>query len=426
MKLKDAPGDFRVRETLDFVEDRQGPYFVHRLRKEKLDTLEAIRLVAEYADIDRTKISFAGLKDRQGVTEQWISIEGARVDWRGPGLEVAFVGRSMDPVTSKLSRGNDFAIVVRSLGPLELRKLDERLPTIETQGFANYFDDQRFACLRHGQGFPMKHVLLGQFDKALHALVATPSPTAISGDVKLKKLLHLGWGDWLRCKNVARGPVWQRLFQHLLDHPDDFRGALELLPQRTKLIHAYAYQSYLWNRAIDLFLKTEVPPYRQIRVRTEAGAYVSWTKLAEDQAARLAAARTPLYAPDGEGGEPGFDRAMRQVMRDAHIADDCFYQHKISGMVLKEEPRQLVVVPRRLRVSAAEPDDHYPGRSKLELRFGLPRGAYATMLIKHLFADPAGRAHDTENPRRRPSPSRAPLRPSKPRGPRRNADDHDR
>lgn len=424
MKLKDAPDDFRVRESLDFVEDRQGPYFIHRLRKEKLDTLEAIRLVADYADVDRTKIAFAGLKDRQGVTEQWISIEGTRVDWRGPGLEVTFVGRSMEPITSKLSRGNDFAIVVRSLGPQELTRLEERVPVIESQGFANYFDDQRFACLRHGQGFPMKHVLLGNFDKALLALVATPSPTAITGDVKLKKLLNFAWGDWLRCKNVARGPVWQRLFQHLLDHPDDFRGALELLPQRQKLIHAYAYQSFLWNRAVDLFLKTEIPAYRQIRVRTEAGSYVSWKRLADDQAQRLGIARTPLYAPDGEGGEPGFDRAMRQVMRDAHIADDCFYTNQISGMVLKEEPRQLVVVPRRLRVSASEPDERNPGRRRVELRFGLPRGAYATMLVKHLFADAMSPSRGA--PGTRPSPSRPPLRPSRPRGPRRNADDHDR
>ena len=59
MRLKVAPGDFRVRESLDFVEDRNGPYFIHRLRKEKLDTLEAIRIVAAEARVDRVKIAFA-------------------------------------------------------------------------------------------------------------------------------------------------------------------------------------------------------------------------------------------------------------------------------------------------------------------------------------------------------------------------------
>ena len=95
MKLKDAPGDFRVRETLDYVEDPHGPHFVHRLRKEKLDTLEAIRQIADRLGIDRTRIAFAGLKDRQGVTEQWISIEGERLDWRDRNLELRFVGRHL-------------------------------------------------------------------------------------------------------------------------------------------------------------------------------------------------------------------------------------------------------------------------------------------------------------------------------------------
>jgi tRNA pseudouridine13 synthase len=32
------------------------------------------------------------------------------------------------------------------------------------------------------------------------------------------------------------------------------------------------------------------------------------------------------------------------------------------------------------------PDELHPGRNKVTLRFSLPRGAYATMLIKRLFA----------------------------------------
>ena len=145
MRLKVAPGDFRVRESLDFVEDRNGPYFIHRLRKEKLDTLEAIRIVAAEARVDRAKIAFAGLKDRQGVTEQWISIEGTRLDYRGRGIECRFFGRSAEPLTSKLSQGNEFAIVVRDLDRHELETFERRLPELRRAGFANYFDDQRFA-----------------------------------------------------------------------------------------------------------------------------------------------------------------------------------------------------------------------------------------------------------------------------------------
>ncbi|MBK8976380.1 MAG: tRNA pseudouridine(13) synthase TruD [Planctomycetes bacterium] len=386
MKLKLLPEDFRVREVLDFVPDRGGPYFVHKLQKSKLDTLEAIAIVAEQARVDRAKIAFAGLKDRQGVTEQWISIEGQRVDFRGRGVRVRFVGRSAEPITSKLSRGNEFSIVLRDLDRREAEELAAQAERTARAGFANYFDDQRFGALRHGQGFVMKDVLRGRFEAALRGLVARPSEKAITGDVKLKRLLAKHWGDWERCGAIARGPVWQRLFQHLRLQPEDFRGALALLPTRQTLIHAYAYQSFLWNRAVDLLLKRELPPYARIIVSTLAGSYVSWRKLTTSVAGLLRDLRTPLFGPAGDGGDRAFRVATDQVLRDAGLTREDFEANAIQGMVLREEPRALVVQPRELRASEPEPDERERGRTRLTLEFGLPRGAYATMLIKHLAA----------------------------------------
>ncbi len=306
----------------------------------------------------------------------------------------------MEPVTSKLSRGNEFKIVVRDLARDELEALERHAPRVAKEGFANYFDDQRFSCLRHGQGFVMKDVLHGRYEAALKGLIARPSPTAITGDVKLKRLFGEHWGDWERCGSIARGPVWNRLFQHLRRSPDDFRGALALLPARQKLIHAYAYQSYLWNRAVDLYLKSKLPAYRRIRVETRAGSYVSWRRLNTDLEQQIRNERTPLHAPGGEGGGAEFARAMRQVLRDARLDDASFDDHKVPGMVLREEPRSLVVVPRRFSMSESRRDERNRGRSKIELTFGLPRGAYATMLIKHLFAADAESARRRRPPRR--------------------------
>lgn len=387
MKLKTRPGDFQVAETLEFDHDPRGAHFVHKLGKAKLDTLQALAIVAERARVDRSRIAFAGLKDRQGVTDQWISIEGARVDFRARGVHCRYVGRSATPITSKHSFGNAFTIVVRDLMPRDAEALAMQAERVARTGFANYFDDQRFGALRHGQGWVMKDVLRGRYDAALRALIAQPSPRAITGDVKLKRLLAAAWGDWERCRRIARGPVWQRLFAHLQSRPDDFRGALELLPTRQKLIHAYAYQSFLWNRAVDLLLKQELPPYRRVTIRTAAGSYVSWQKTTAQIGERLRRMDTPLYGPEGDGGDRAFRAATRQVLRDAGLDREDFERHRVAGMVLREEPRPLVVVPRALQVSAPAADEEFRGRRKLTLEFGLPRGAYATMLIKHLAAE---------------------------------------
>lgn len=387
MKLKAEPGDFRVRELLEFEPDRHGPFYIHKLTKQKCDTLQALAIVAREAQVDRGLIAFAGLKDRQGVTEQYISIEGQRVEFRKQGVQVRFVGRSAEPITSKHSQGNAFSLKLRDLHRKDAEELVRRVARLDRDGYVNYFDDQRFGALTHGQGFVMKDVLRGRFDQALRGLIARPSPRARGGDVELKKLLAKHWGDWETCGRIARGPVWERLFHHLVHHPGGFRDALELLPTRQKLIHAFAYQSYLWNRAVDLMLRDELPPYKRIWIDTIPANHVSWRRLSDTTAELLDRLETPLFGADGDGGSPRFRAATEQVLKDAGLTREHFAGNSVQGMVLREEPREVRVHPKGLRVTAPIPDDRNRGRSMLEFDFALPRGAYATMLIKHLTAD---------------------------------------
>jgi len=410
MRLKAMPGDFKVREVLDFEPDPHGEYYIHRLRKRKLDTLEALTMLTRETGITREDIAFAGLKDRQAETEQWISIRGKRVDLERHGLEIEFIDRSATPITSKLSEGNEFKIVVRDLGLVDVARVRRNVPSLLKAGFPNFFDDQRFGCLKHGQGFPMKAVLAGDFEKALHMIVARPSHAAITGDVKLKKILHLHWRDWDHCARVARGPMFGRVFQHLVDNPEDYAGALEALPMRVKLIHAYAFQSMLWNRAAALFVRGQVLPRERMLLQTAVGKLSCWRYLKEDQIRTLHAASTPLPGPDGLTGDPAFQFAMRAVLEEQHLQPSALGNVRIPGMILKEEPRALVVVPTRFSVSEMAHDTTSPGRHMLTLTFRLPRGAYATMLIKRLFAEPPRVRPDREQPRTTMPPRSSPNR----------------
>src|SRR5262245_41057543 len=144
MRLKALPEDFVVTEVLDFERAPDGPYYVHRLRKEKLDTLEALSILTREAGITREDVAFAGLKDRQAETEQWISIKNKRVDIDRRDLQVRFFARSNAPITSKLSSGNQFRIVARDLTLLDVAMVRRNLPALLKAGMPNYFDDQRF------------------------------------------------------------------------------------------------------------------------------------------------------------------------------------------------------------------------------------------------------------------------------------------
>ena len=302
MRLKTIPEDFRVRELLQWNEVPDGAHVVHLLHKEKLSTPEALSLVVREANVDRGAIAYAGLKDRQAVTEQYVSIERRAVELRLANLRLQPVGTTDRPLNSKQSQGNAFTVVIRDLHPAKASGLRRSMPSLIKTGFPNYFDDQRFGCLRHGQGFPMRNVLLGDYERALQQFVAEPSPVAITGDVKLKQTLQLRWGDWEACLRIARGPVYQPMFEHLVAHPDDFRGAIEHVPLRQRVIHAFAYQSLLWNRAVSRLLRGGVDSSQRLRIATLAGDVLAWKYLAPERETKLVAMRTPLYGPDGDGG----------------------------------------------------------------------------------------------------------------------------
>jgi tRNA pseudouridine13 synthase len=386
VRLKTIPEDFRVRELLQWPDVPDGDFVVHLLHKEKLSTPEALALLVREAKVDRGAIAYAGLKDRQAITDQYVSIERRAVELRLPNLRLQPVGSTDKPLTSKLSTGNAFTVVVRDLVPHRAAQLRRSLPSLVKTGFPNYFDDQRFGCLRHGQGFPMRSVLLGDFERALQQFIAEPSPVAITGDVKLKRTLQLRWRDWETCARIARGPVYAPLFQHLLAHPDDFRGAIEHVPLRQRVIHAFAYQSFLWNRAVSRLLRGGVNSAQRLRLSTLAGDLLGWKYLAPEREEKLKVMRTPLFGPDGDGGSEPFRRAMHEELQAAGITRDDFVQHAVPGMIWKEEPRDVLVKPADVADVRLEPDDMHEGQVKATLQFALPRGAYATMLIKRLFA----------------------------------------
>ncbi len=386
MRLKTIPEDFRVRELLQWPEATNGDYVVHLVHKEKLSTPEALSLLAREADVDRGAIAYAGLKDRQAVTDQYVTIERRAVELRLPNLRVQPVGTTDRPLTSRLSSGNAFTIVVRDLEPHRAAQLRRALPSLVKTGFPNYFDDQRFGCLRHGQGFPMLSVLLGDHERALQQFIAEPSPVAITGDVKLKRTLQLRWRDWETCARIARGPVYEPIFTHLLAQPDDFRGALECVPLRQRVIHAFAYQSFLWNRAVSGLLHGGVNSAQRLRLSTLAGDLVAWKYLAPDREEKLKVMQTPLFGPDGDGGSEPFKRAMIEELRGAGLRRDDFARNQVPGMIWKEEPRDVLIKPADVADVRLEPDEMNDGRVKATLQFSLPRGAYATMLIKRLFA----------------------------------------
>ena len=86
--------------------------------------------------------------------------------------------------------------------------------------------------------------------------------------------------------------------------------------------------------------------------------------------------------------DPDVLAAVTKALAEEKLTIEEFRIRGIRGCFLRHYERPLRVKPVGLTVSGpAVEDDRRPGRLKLRLRFELPPGAYATLVLKRLFGE---------------------------------------
>jgi tRNA pseudouridine13 synthase len=387
MRLKQKPQDFRVKEILreGFLLGR-GDHRVYRVTKSKATSFEAARDLAEMAGVQARDVSMAGLKDRQGITDQFMTIpRGKEVYFSRPELKIEPVGFSQDEITSKDSEGNHFEIVSRGLEETQLIRMRAGLDTVREFGYTNYFDEQRFGNLRHGQGWIALDLLRGDTEGGLKRMLGAQSLHDSAPVKHFKEQVWRRWGNWKALREIAgRYGKHHSVFDHLRHEPGDFAGAFKHLATRERVIHQFAFQSHIWNRALSFWLKDAVPEPKRFTLPGIEGPLVF--------------VKGPIPIVDGWGGclpLPGvhllgckdelqvsyFEKALSRYDLDGAG----FEIPNVPGFGFKTDDRPLAIQPQNLRARPAEPDALNVGYSCVKFSFELPRGAYASLLIKRLL-----------------------------------------
>ncbi|MFO1358683.1 tRNA pseudouridine(13) synthase TruD [Plasticicumulans sp.] len=152
-RIRCAPEDFIVVEELGWQPDGSGEHVFLYVRKSGQNTDWVARRLAEVCEVRADAVSYAGLKDRHAVTEQWFSVQMPGREAPMPcgftgsrgidGVEVLAVTRNSRKLRRGALAGNRFRIVVRELDGPPAAVLD-RLPAIAARGVPNWFGEQRF------------------------------------------------------------------------------------------------------------------------------------------------------------------------------------------------------------------------------------------------------------------------------------------
>jgi len=385
MIVKQKPDDFVVEELSTVHPSDQGAISLYRLEKRGWTTPDALQVIRQRWKIDHRRMSHGGMKDRHAHTVQHFSIfRGPRRQLHHSGITVTYLGQVEEPFSSRHIQANRFRVVLRSLADAELEYAQAALQEVAQYGVPNYFDDQRFGSVTgHGE-FLAKSMMLGDFEHALKLALTAPYAHDLSAKKKEKTILRNHWGDWVRCKAELERSHARSLVDYLVHHPDDFRGTLARMQPELRGFFLSAYQSHLWNRMLALWLRRNVPADQLIDVHLCLGEFPIHRTLLPEKQRSLAELALPLPSTRmvwaAEGDDPR--RAIfEQILAEEKIEEAHFKLKGLKDLFFSRGERAGLCLPVGLESTAGD-DEIHPGKRKLALAFELPRGAYATLIVK--------------------------------------------
>jgi len=209
--FKLVPEDFEVEELPAYLPSGEGEHLYLWLEKRGRDTREVVRALAAALGVAEDDIGVAGMKDRQAVTRQLLSVparaEARLGDFSLEGVTVHWARRHGNKLRTGHLKGNRFRLRLR--GVRDVGAARESFARLTAGGVPNYFGEQRFG--RAGDNADLGRLLvLGQrlpkrpdrfqrklylsafqsrlFNRALAARVrAGTLATALAGDVLRKE-----------------------------------------------------------------------------------------------------------------------------------------------------------------------------------------------------------------------------------------------
>ena len=310
-KIKQTPGDFIVNEFAEHSFKQNGAFAVFSLQKFNLSTPMAIKRVAKRLNILDKNIGFAGMKDKIALTFQFISIKNGNKDmtFEEDDLSLTFQGFLDDAIRIGNLKGNQFAITVES---------DSK--PIHVDFTPNYFGEQRFS---------KNNAEIGK------ALI----------DRNFKLAIEL----------IDDSQFQEKAVIHLKKHSNDFVGTLNLLPKKHVLMYVHAFQSLIYNKLLDEYIRDTITDFE---IKEISGQQLAFPKV------KIQNKKIPLI---GFGSKP-----------IAGVEPRSFLIREIPWLSVEGSERNAFVPISNLRITQTSDIQYFA-------EFFLPKGCYATTALRSLF-----------------------------------------
>jgi len=382
--FKTTPEDFLVEEIPLYEPCGEGEHLYLTIEKRGITTLEALRRLAKELGAAERDCGYAGLKDSVGVTCQTLSLPRVSADRAAalelPGIRVLAVARHRNKLKPGHLAGNRFRIRLREVTGDAVAGAEAILTVLARRGVPNFFGDQRYGA--QGNSHLIGRALLeGDYRQAVLMLMGEPERVSDPAWRQAIEAFHAR--DFHGC--LAHLPGFCRsergVVERLVQQPDNWAGAFKTVHPRLVSLYLSACQSALFDQVVAARLAADtldVLLSGDLAFRHGNGACFRVVDPATETA-RLEALEIspsgPMFGPDLllPEGEPLALEA--EVLRTAGLTLNSFTG--TGKLRLAGERRPLRVPLSDGRVAAAD--------DGLWVSFRLPRGAYATTVLRELM-----------------------------------------
>ncbi|HEX5982252.1 MAG TPA: tRNA pseudouridine(13) synthase TruD [Nitrososphaeraceae archaeon] len=383
--IKETNEEFQVSEIIDYtflkppyfssVQNNEHKFPLYLLEKHNIDSNHAVIEIKKQSGL---KLRIMGIKDAKAETSQYASCEQTKNLPRyiiTPKTKLTLLGFLRTPLSKSALIGNSFKIKINQTSDNDIHPF-----LLELNKIANFYGLQRFGSERMVTHLVGKALLERNYNKAIEYLLSYTSKydSKFSKEIREKSRDPKNYQKLI--KILPKGMDLERLILYTLVKGKDSIAVIRSIPINIRRLFVQAYQSYIFNKCLssallcnediqkckdgDLCFEIEKPlvfgKIRRFREGIDSNNDV-----------------TPAIRLVGYNYQPGknrFDHITKRILTDENISPTAFYLKDLQELSLQMGFRQTSLCCNEF--------SHF---GMLELSFKLPKGSYATTLLRELI-----------------------------------------
>jgi len=366
-----------VFDDLSPVQDSFHKYPLYILEKRGIDSHHALLEIRRDLGF---KLKVIGMKDAKAITRQYATstqIDNTQKQQANKTRRIllTLIGYTKRPLGRDSLCGNDFSITIYNS-----KSSDLSTSKSEIENIANFYGLQRFGSERLVTHLVGKEIVKRNFKKAAELLLSytTEYDSAKSKEIREKSLDPKNYPNIL--KHLPTGMDIEYQVMNALVNGKEPISALRSISVNIRRLFVHAYQAYIFNRCLsnaivngenilkgnsgDLCFEIEAPlvfgKIRKFNPNTDLNSKV------------IPAIRLVGYAFQPSKGR--FEIITKKIMDEEGVTARDFYIKEMQELSTPGGFRQAPLCCR---------DFSYKGR--LVLSFKLPKGSYATTLLREIM-----------------------------------------